>query len=438
MKLLCLFLCRLTFLTLLQAEPVLSDETATATGKFTLEGASRVALANNPAIKEAWLKWSAMKDRIPQEGAWDDLKVSVSSRFARFVLISPNGFTDQTLSFEQMIPVSGKNRSRARIATAEAMATYEEVRRQQLDVLARTRASYFGLANAYAQIELNRQNLVSLKQIAEISRSKYEVGNQSAADVFVAEIEASKLLETRRDLERTLAAEQSRLNVLMNRDAFASLGEPVETVIRPLTYSIDDLRQLTIAHRPEIARTRATVQAEKAKLELAHREWIPDPAITIQGQRYNNATQVVSELNTGVSFNIPWSNYRKYSAGVREAGHTLGAAQQALEGLQREALGLLRDVWQKVETAHHHVELIDDKLVPQAKQAFAAHQLAYESGQAGFLDWITAQRNVRDLLSMQRQSQADYQTALAELEAVVGADLQLFPKSLPPPQPQSK
>ena len=89
----------------------------------------------------------------------------------------------------------------------------------------------------------------------------------------------------------------------------------------------------------------------------------------------------------------------------------------------------MRDALEKVHTAKHHVDLFRDKLVPQARQAFEANQFAYETGKASFLEWITAQRNLRDLEAMGQQHIADYYAALAELEAVVGADLNLFPSS---------
>jgi len=61
--------------------------------------------------------------------------------------------------------------------------------------------------------------------------------------------------------------------------------------------------------------------------------------------------------------------------------------------------------------------------VPQAQQAFEATRLSYESGKATFLDWITAQRNLRDTEAMGREHLAHYQVAVAELEAVIGADV---------------
>jgi cobalt-zinc-cadmium efflux system outer membrane protein len=166
---------------------------------------------------------------------------------------------------------------------------------------------------------------------------------------------------------------------------------------------------------------------EKSRLELSRRNWIPDPAITVQAQRYNDSRQAASELDAGISFTVPWVNPRKYSAAVREAKENLAAAQQGFERTNAESLGALRDALQKVHTAGHHVDLFRDKLVPQARQAFEANQFAYETGKASFLEWITAQRNLRDLEAMGQQHIADYHAALAELEAVVGADLNLFP-----------
>ncbi len=202
--------------------------------RISLGEVTSIVLANNPAIQQALRKWSAAKARVTQEAAWDDLKVGGSSRAARFVDIAPNSFTDQTVSVEQIIPLTGKNLARARAAAADAVASYEQARREQLDVLAQTRTSYFRLLNANAQLELNRKNLTSLRQIAEVSRSRYEVGKASAAEPLEGEVEASKLLESEQDILRNISAEQSQLNVLMNRDAFAPLGQPEQTKVKSI------------------------------------------------------------------------------------------------------------------------------------------------------------------------------------------------------------
>jgi len=425
-----------TYLLLLSTTLILSvgaePSAAVAEGRGSIESLSlgdvtNTVLANNPAIQQALRKWNAAKARVTQEVAWDDLRVSGSSRAARFVDVAPNAFTDQVVSVEQAIPITGKNLLRARAAAADAVAIFEQARREQLDVLAKARSSYFRLANAYAQLELNRKNLVSLRQIAEVSRSRYEVGKANAAEPLAGEVEASKLLESEQDILRKISAEQSQLNVLMNRDAFAPLGQPDPTEMRSLIVPMENARALMIANRPEIKIAQAKIDMERSRLGLARRNWIPDPAIKVEAQRYNEAAQAASEVDAGVSFTVPWINPAKYSAAVREAKENLAASEHELERTDAESLGALRDALQKAHTMKHHVDLFRDKLVPQARQAFEANQFAYETGKASFLEWITAQRNLRDLEATAQQHITDYYAALAELEAVVGADLNLFP-----------
>ena len=403
------------------------NDSAVREGRLSLDEVTNVVLANNPAIKEAENRWRAAKERVPQAAAWDDLKVAGDSEFHRYINVPPNAFMDQSLTVEQLVPITGKNLVHARAAAAEALSIFEEVRRAELDVISKARAAYFRLANAYDQLEINSKNLTSLRQIADISRTRYENGLESAANVLVAETDHSKLLETQSDLERNLSDAQSQLNTLMNRDAFAPLDAPVAATVNQPSLSLNRLRAITLAQRPEVQMARAKIDTEKSKLQLAHRAWIPDPALMVKGQRYNDAAQAVSELDAGVSFTVPWVNFRKYSAGVREAGANVAAAEHGFDREQKEALRLLRDQLEKIETFHHHVELFRDKLVPQARQAFEATRLSYESGKATFLDWISAQRNLRGIEATAREHLSDYQVAVAELEAIIGAQLYTAP-----------
>jgi cobalt-zinc-cadmium efflux system outer membrane protein len=405
-----------------------SPDQADNTDTLTLSSVINKALRDNPSIKAALSRWMAMKARVPEAAAWDDPRISADFSAARFVAVSPNAFMDQAVRLEQMIPISGKNRVRSRIAGAEALAAFEAVRRQQLDVMTKVRASYLRLLNNYALLELNEKNIASLRQIADVARSRYETGTESATDVLFAETEASKLQETRRDLERTISDEKSQLNILMNRDAFTPLGVPRKETLRRIGLPLTQLRAQMLAQRPEIRTAQAQVEAERGKVQLARREWIPDPAIMVQGQRYNDTQHMVSELNTGISFTIPWVNYEKYSAGTKEAQSNLAAAQAELDRVQKESLGVLRDQLQKIETTHHHAQLFQKEILSQAEKAFATSRSAYESGKGEFSDWITAQRLLRETQATVLNHLTDYQIAIAELEAIVGAEVRPTPQ----------
>jgi outer membrane protein, heavy metal efflux system len=392
-------------------------------GNLSLSQVIAAVLEHNPMIQSARAKWVAARERIPQARAWEDLKVGTNIVLGRFVSVPANAFTDQMVSIEQMIPLSGKNRSKERAAAAEALGAFEEARRQELDVIAKAKASYYQIANLYQLLDINKADEASLVQSLDATRAKFEVGTQTQADLLLADNERQKIIEGRRDLEQKLSDEESALNVLMNRDPFVPLGRPAVNEEGSLPAPAERLRQLVLTNRPEVREAQAKVTMAKAKLELAKREWIPDPTVSLEAERYNAASQFVSQVGGGVSINIPWLNGKKYRAEEREAQSELSAAVSEALSAQTEALGLLRNQLAKIETLHHHIELYRDNLLPTAQQTVASYQADYETDKATLLILLSSQRNLRDLEMMYYQDLSDYRVALAELESLVGLNL---------------
>jgi cobalt-zinc-cadmium efflux system outer membrane protein len=424
----------LQILLVLVAMSTLISQTSSREGRKAMnpsEGSTSLSLSqvvasvreHNPMIQSARAKWIASKERIPQAAAWEDLKVGTNIVLGRFVSVPANAFTDQMVSIEQMIPLSGKNRSKERAAAAEALGAFEEARRQELDVIAKAKASYYKIANLYQLLDINKADEASLVQSLDATRAKFEVGTQMQADVLLADNERQKIIEGRRDLEQKLSDEESSLNVLMNRDPFAPLGRPADSGDNSLPAPAERLRQLVLTNRPEVREAQAKVAMTKAKLELAKREWIPDPTVSLEAERYNAASQIVSQVGAGVSINVPWLNGKKYRAEEREAEGESSAAVSDFVGAKTEALGLLRNQLEKIETLHHHIELYRDNLLPTARQTVASYQADYETDKATLLILLSSQRNLRDLETMYYQDLSDYRVALAELESLVGLDL---------------
>ncbi len=405
-----------------------SDKSARARG-LSLSFVTESVVSGNPSLRELRARLSSLAQRPVQAAAWEDPRLSASSRVARFVSIAPNGFTDQMVGVEQSIPISGRNQVRARLATIEVSIAGEELRRRELDLIARARTAYFKLVRDHALIDLSFAVERSWRETIESTQTKFEVGVRSQADVLNAESELARFLESRGDLERTLSEDRTELNVLMGRPPATVLGSPVD---QPRDASVPALaaarlRAVTLARRPEVRMAELRRVGASAERELARRGWIPDPAISLNAQRYNSAAQAISEVSAGISVTLPWANPAKYRAAERSAELLESAARTALEQTRLEALGRLRDQLVRVETAQHHLDLFGDRLLPLARQALEASRIDYAAGKLTFVELTAAVRALRDTETTYQHHLADRQMALAELEAVVGADLGFFP-----------
>ena len=387
-----------------------------------LSAVLRVVLQNNPTLKAARAQWQSVRERVPQAAAWEDPKIDFAQKVARFPSVPSESFTDTSVALEQSIPVSGRNRSLQRGAQAQALSTYEASRRAELDTILRTKKAFYRFETAYAELDLNRQSGDLLRQFSEISRAKYETGSHSQADVLMAETELAKNSETAVEIERELSDAQSELNLLMNRAPGNFIGPPHVEPHEGKQHSLQAAYAIALQHRPELQMARANVDAEKARVQFAKRAWIPDPALRVIVSRYNDASNAVSEIGAGVTFNVPWVNPGKYSAQIREAQAALESAQNLLEAQGTQTLALVRDQIRKIETYHHHAMLYRDSILPLGEQTVKAAQSGYESDKSSFLELIASQNSLTNLKREELAHIRDEKISTAELEALIGSD----------------
>ena len=129
------------------------------------------------------------------------------------------------------------------------------------------------------------------------------------------------------------------------------------------------LQRVALEARPEVQRARNRIEAAKARVQLARRERLSDPAFSVKAGRYNDTGQAVSEVDVGISIRsaIP-ERSQVFGRNHWKAQRNLEAAEQEFEAARNEALGLVRDQIEKIEAAAHHYELCRDKILPVARQ----------------------------------------------------------------------
>jgi len=387
------------------------------TNTLQLDWVVRAVLSNNPALKAARANWEAMQARVPQAGAWADPRAGVDAERSDSIRFAD--FNDLEWMVSQEIPLTGKNRLRAKSAQFEAEAALAQLQRRELDVIARARSTYYRYANASTQLEINRRNEAVLREFAEISRQKYAVGKRTQADLLLAETELAKNDALRQDLERNLSDEQSQLNTLMNRPAQESLPSPERSVFLAPDLDLAKMQAAALQHRPDLHGARRKIQAAEARASLARRAWVPDPEVRVEARQFERGG--FKEYDTGVFFNFPWFNRGKYQSAIREARKNQESAEQELAVLQLETLGMVRDQLKKIETFHHHYTIFRDRILPLARQTVEASRAAYASDQVAIFELLAAQRSAHEAEAALQQHLTDFLAALAELDPIVGS-----------------
>ena len=80
----------------------------------------------------------------------------------------------------------------------------------------------------------------------------------------------------------------------------------------------------------------------------------------------------------------------------------------------------MRDQLKKIDTFAANTRLYNDRITPLAKSTVESTRAGYEIDKSGFLDLITASRNLQQIESANLAQLTEHQIAVAELEAIVG------------------
>jgi cobalt-zinc-cadmium efflux system outer membrane protein len=378
-------------------------------------------LERNPELVAARKQWEASSQRIVQARSLDDPTLSVHLwNFPQTFNVTRAD--NSIFGLSQNFPFPGKLALKGEIASRSAERTEQVLHGKERELIARLKQAYYDLFLAHKAIQIHHEQVELLRQFAEIANAKFRTGKGSQADVLKAQVELSVLHQQLPVLEQRRETAAALLNTLLDRDPLSPLGVPQEPFLIPLDTTIDDLHRLALNVRPELKAAELTVRHSEQSRALAQRQYYPD--FNVAFQRFQNF-QANDGFGAYVAMTIPFSFWTKpkYDAGVQEAAASVAAARAQQHQLENLTRFQVKDLLAKVRATEQVATLYHTTILPQAVQNLEAARVGYRTGKGGFLDLIDTQRALRGFQYEYYRALGEREHRLAELEQVIGSDL---------------
>ena len=399
-----------------------------------LDDVVRGALANNPAVASAAHTTAAERARIPQAGALPDPTVSVGwmGNARPFSVQGGDPSSYRSVSAMQMLPLFGKRGLRRDIAGKEADASQWDLEAVRRRVVAEVKAAYYDYWYSDQAIRTTRQNHDLLSKLSLIAEARYRVGKATQADVLRSQVELSLLQQKLTVLEQQRATAQARLNALLGRDSDATLPPPAAIAHEaPLHYSLDELYQLARKNDPEYRRMEQTVERNQLAVKLERKDSVPDLSV---GYMYQQRPAMPDMHGLTFTVNVPVFYKSKQREEVRQATEEELSAAKSRENRRNELYFDLKQNYLAAKASETLLKLYAQGVVPQSSLALESSMSSY---QVGNVDFLTVMGNFMTVLNYETdyyRELANYQTALARMEALTGAEL----TGAQPPAPEKK
>lgn len=367
----------------------------------------RFAMFNQPQVEAKYYDWLASVEGITVARSLPDPKLTFQA-YIQDVL------TSLMPGLMQEFPGPGKLKAAARVAAAESQAKYFQFESAVLQTAFDVKRAYYQLWFLDEKIRINRENLKLLADLERSAQAQNEVGKATLQDVYRAQIEHDRLATDITNLEdsRNPLLAQFKAALGLSRDD-ATPPVPARFESTPLDVNSDELLQTAFARNPRLKAMEADVRMAEANIAVARKSKVPDFSVGLQAEVYEPPFYWPQ-----ASMSLPiWRD--KIAAQIAAAQASKHAAEARLTA---EQISLTVDFAMKsyeYREVTHNLALLQNQLLPKARQSLEIARAGYLGGQIDFSNLIETERSLLNFELAEVEARAQREIVLAELSLMI-------------------
>ena len=372
---------------------------------LSLDELERMALDNNPTLRQAMSGVTAAQGRARQAGAWFNPIVGYAGEEIKPGEIIQLG--EHGVFFDQLIPLGGKLRLSRQVFEREAEQASSLVDLQRERVLAAVRTLFYEILTTERRVAvLDRLSQLASEAVG-ISAQLYNVGAADRPDVLDSEVEADRI-------QLELLAARNRRFGLWRQVAVVAGNRALEP--RPLAGDAGVLPEIArdealrdiLNRSPQMRAARAEVERTRAIVERERRQPFPDLFVRIT-PAYNRERLErtaggglrpigweLGALEGGVT--VPLFNRNTGAVAAARAEQARAEAEVGRLELVTEAR--LASIFEEYLTALRATEIYQTRVLPRATESYTLYLARYREMAAAYPQVLVAQRT---LLQMTEQ-----------------------------------
>lgn len=394
---------------------------------LTLNHAVSIALAGNPGLAKLMARAHALAEIPAQQASLPDPVLSLNAinvptdTFSR----SQESMTQMQLGIMFALPFPGKLDLRAQAAEFEASAAKFDIGEMRLILVSNVRSSWWRLFYLDRALSIVQRNQLLLRQLIKIAETKYKTGQGIQSDVLLAQVELSKLLETRIRFKEARQMQAAVMDALLDRPTMTRVNIPTQAnEILPSALDLCRLQRIAENNRPILASRLSMLDAAHSRVSLAKKDYYPDFKLggvygmrsgkNINGSARSNLTSIALSMNLPI-----FTDTKQDSAVAQRQAEVMkekfSLADSKVRVGREVALALAAYQAGKEQTL-----LFKTGIIPQARQMNASMFASYQVSKVDFLNLVRAQITLYNYETQYWKALSSSWQAWARLEAAVG------------------
>jgi len=326
-----------------------------------------------------------------------------------------------SLMFSLPVEIGGQRGRRIDLARVEAAQADLDVRAELRTLQRNLRETFFGLLAADERVRLAKDLADLAGRAREVARARFEEGAAPRLDVLSAELDLARA-SADLDLARSQrAAAQAGLNAVLDQPAGQAISVTGDLSAAGTLPDPAAAASLAASNNPDLLSAQQDASVEERRLGLVRAERLPTPTFSLGGV-FDAPGELRAGWTGGVSLTVPLFN--RSGGELAEARATLLQLQAKRDAIRRSVENTVFAALARIDGQRRQMEAYRATIVPAAAELAALAEESYRLGRSPVLAFIEAQRVLRDTRREYLQALVDFQTAVADLEEVIGAPIQ--------------
>lgn len=394
-------------------------------GRSTLDSLVNAALENNPGLMADRYAYQAAKYSAKAAGTLPDPTLTFGALNLPRTSLSRHEtpMTGITVGLAQTIPWPGKLRARSGIGNLRSEIKSTQVTARENQLIRQVTEVYYEYSYRILELKLLDRNLTLTENLISSAETNYANGLGSAQDLLRGQTAYSRL--ENRKLQANLGRHKALNKLALLTNDFrlisaalrADLPDDVDDELLP------DLEEMA-NDNPDVRISALNSDLARKKLSLAKADYWPNFML---GVEYRIREEVPGDpvngedyLSAKIGLSIPLWFFSRQKNQSRSAQAGLEAARAYEQDVILSFERLLADSRLEFATIKESLSLYDSAILPRARAAFEAAQVAYEVGKVDFDALLAAQTELLHVELERLGSIKEYHQQHARLMELIG------------------
>jgi cobalt-zinc-cadmium efflux system outer membrane protein len=342
-----------------------------------------------------------------------------------FSRAAPGGPSQYDINITYPLDVSHKRQARTLVATKAKRvleAQYQDAVRQRIDDIY---GSFVDVLAARQTVLFSRESVKGLERLLARTQSLFDKQQISLsalnrvkiqyriAQVGMFDAEAS-LRRAKKDLGTFLQLAPSEADALEVRGSIQDRAPPIP--------SVDELRNIALAVRPDVVSFRLGISRANADVRLAKANRYTDIYVLYQPFTFqdNSPYGLRGQYSWALGVTVPLPIYNRNQGGIRRAELNVRQTQIELAALERQTLTDVEKAENEYTVTRQATLEIQNTVLADARSVRDDAYRLYLAGDASIVDFINAQLDFNTILKQYLDTAIRHRRSMLALNTAVG------------------